>query len=356
MKWFFILSGLIACTGKPVRSSCPVKMSPSRVVVRFGDPFSVNCSSPSNQIQSMGWESPYGTGIGRQDGVSSVSLKIDSVTDWDLQPLCFINLLDNNQCAETLSVTVYKMPDSVSMSQPSQMGPMVEGEKYHMQCDIVNVAPVRNLSVSWHKGNKIIYTEAFDKTSPSPVNTSSVFTLTAQRSDNGTQIWCEAQLEFSPLVPNLHTILSKSHEVVVLYSPTFTKPENETLELRAGSKIILDCTARGNPMPVYSWHFPNPIQQTKKNEKENQHILASSIQFPGTYTCTASNTQGTKTKTFTVVEVTRNRTTLAALVGVFLCVAALLFIGGFFFVTPEGTFSFSKGSYLRGQPTSSGPV
>lgn len=102
------------------------------------------------------------------------------------------------------------------MSQPSQMGPMVEGEKYHMQCDIVNVAPVRNLSVNWHKGNKIIYTEEFDKTSPSPVNTSSVLNLTAQRSDNGTQIWCEAQLKFSPPVPNLHTIQSKSHEVVVL--------------------------------------------------------------------------------------------------------------------------------------------
>ncbi|KAF1379667.1 hypothetical protein PFLUV_G00178400 [Perca fluviatilis] len=356
MKWFFILSGLIACTGKPVRSSCPVKMSPSRVVVRFGDPFSVNCSSPSNQIQSMGWESPYGTGIGRQDGVSSVSLKIDSVTDWDLRPLCFINLLDNNQCSEILSVTVYKMPDSVSMSQPSQMGPMVEGEKYRMQCDIVNVAPVRNLSVSWHKGNKMIYTEAFDETSPSPVNTSSIFNLTAQRSDNGTQIWCEAQLEFSPPVPNLHTIPSKFHEVVVLYSPTFTMPENETLELKASSKIILDCTATGNPMPVYSWHLPNTIQQTKKNKKENQPILAPSIQLPGTYTCTASNTQGTKTKIFTVVEVTRNRTTFAALVGVFLCVAALLFISGFFFVTPEGTFSFSKGSYLRGRPTSSGPV
>ncbi|XP_078125559.1 hemicentin-1 [Sander vitreus] len=337
----------------PVRDSCPVNMSPSRVVVRFGDPFSVNCSSLSNQSQSMGWESTYGTGVGRKDGVSSVSLEIDSVKNWDLTPLCFINLLDNRQCSETLSVTVYKIPDSVSMSQPSQM---VEGKKYCMQCDIVNVAPVRNLSVNWHKGNEIIYTEAFDKTSSSPVNTSSVFNLTAERSDNGTQIWCEAQLKFSPPVPNLHTIQSKSHEVVVLYSPTFTGPENETLELKASSKIILNCTATGNPMPVYSWHFPHPIQQTKKNKNENQPILAPSIQLPGTYACTASNTQGTKTKTFTVIEATRNRTTFAALVGVFLCVAALLFIVGFFFVTPEGTFSFSKGSYLKGQPTSSGPL
>ncbi|XP_034750323.1 hemicentin-1-like [Etheostoma cragini] len=295
----------LSCYGKPVRSSCPVEisMSPPEVVVRFGDPFSVICSSPSNRTQSMGWESPYGTGIGLKDRASSVSLKIDSMKIWELKPLCFINLnVNHQQCLQTLSVTVYKMPDSVSMSQPSQTGPMVEGKKYRMQCDIVNVAPVGNLSVYWHKGNEIIYTEAFNKTSPSPANAASVFNLTAQRSDNGTQIWCEAKLEFSPSVPNLTAIRSKSHELVVLYSPTFTEPENETMHLEAGSKIILNCTATGNPMPVYSWHFPQPIQQTNINE--NEPILAPSFELPGNYTCTASNTQGTRTKTFTVIEVT----------------------------------------------------
>lgn len=84
--------------------------------------------------------------------------------------------------------------------------------------------------------------------------------------------------------------------------PTFTKPENETVELSSRSKIILDCTATGNPMPVYSWHFPHAIQQTTKNKNENQPILTPSIELPGTYNCMASNTQGTNTKYFTVVE------------------------------------------------------
>lgn len=107
-------------------------------------------------------------------------------------------------------------PDSVSMSEPSQTGPLVEGENYRMQCDIVNVAPVRNLSVHWHKGNEVFYTETFNESSVYPVNKSSVLDLTAHRDDNGTQIWCEAKLNFWPTGPNVPSIQSQSHEPNVL--------------------------------------------------------------------------------------------------------------------------------------------
>lgn len=350
MKWFFILS-VIAWTGKPVRSSCPFEMSPARVVVRFGDPISVNCSSELDRIESMGWESVVG-GTGTQFNVSSVVLEVESVKSWELRPICFINPVVGDQCSQTLSVTVYNLPESVSISQPSEMGPMVEGKQYRMQCDIVNVKPLRNLTVHWHKGNKIIATDTFDQSSPSfPVNTSSFYDLTAQRGDNGTEIWCDAKLDF---LPDLHTIHSKSREVIVLYSPAFTKPENETLELSARSEIILNCTAEGNPTPVYSWHLPHAIQQN--NQNENQPVLTPSPQLPGTYNCTASNSQGTQTKYFTVIEATRNYTTLAALLGVGLSLGAVLFVGLLFLLTPEGSFYCSKGSYMPGRPTSSGPV
>ncbi|XP_042360313.1 hemicentin-2-like [Plectropomus leopardus] len=340
---------------KPVSSSCPIKMTPPRVVVRFGDGFSVNCSSSSNRSTSVGWEAAYGQGRGLRPKASSTVLAIDSVIGWSFIPQCFINLLDGYQCSENLPVTVYKTPDDVSMSHPSQMDPMLEGETYRMQCDIINVAPVKNLTVYWHKGNKTIYTDRFQESSLSPLNKSSIFNLTAERGDNGTQIWCEVKLDFSPSVPNLPTVQSKPHDVIVLYPPTFTKPGNETMELSSGGKIILDCTATGNPMPVYKWSLAHPIQ-TKTNQNENQPILTPSIELPGNYSCTASNTQGKSTKYFTVVQAKRDRTTFAVLVGVLASLGVLLLISGPFFVTQYGTFSFSKGSYLKGQPTSSGPT
>ncbi|XP_010775768.1 cell adhesion molecule 3-like isoform X1 [Notothenia coriiceps] len=322
MKLFLVLSVFIAFTGKPVSSSCEIEFSPPNVVVRFGDPFSLNCSSTSNQIDSMGWEAIYGTGTGIQFGVSSVALKIDSVKDWQMEPQCFVNLENGVQCSETLNFTVYKMPDFIS--QPSQMDPMVEGEKYRLQCDIVDVTPIRHLFVVWHIGNSIIYEHSFTDNTTFPVNTSSVLNLTAQRGYNGAQVWCEAKMIFSPPVQSLPTIQSKPQKLIVLYSPTFTTPENETFELSARNKIMLNCTATGNPMPVYSWGFAHPIQQTKKND--SQLILTPSIRLPGTYNCTASNTQGSSTKYFTVIEAPSSHpgTTAGILIALFLAIIFIL--------------------------------
>lgn len=84
--------------------------------------------------------------------------------------------------------------------------------------------------------------------------------------------------------------------------PVFTTPGNETLELPAGSKVVLNCTAAGNPMPVYSWQFPHPTPAMNKDQNENEPILTPSFQLLGTYTCTASNHLGYKTKHITVIE------------------------------------------------------
>uniref|UniRef100_A0A8C3AFK6 Ig-like domain-containing protein n=1 Tax=Cyclopterus lumpus TaxID=8103 RepID=A0A8C3AFK6_CYCLU len=270
------------CLEQPVNSSCLVQMNPPSVVVRFGDSFSVNCSSTSDLIESMGLESRYGSSMS-SSGNSFVVLKVESVTDWEFEPICFLNHLRDGQCLQTLPVTVYKTPDTVSISPPSLEG-LVEGERYSIQCDIVNVAPVSSLSVHWHRGDAIFYTERFDGSSLSPVNKTSVFNLTAQRGDDETRIWCEAQLDFWTPVPNVPRIKS------------------ETLELSAGIKLSLDCTAAGKPTPVYSWRSPHHIQRT--NQNENQSVLALSIQLPGTYECTASNSQGSNTKYFTVTEAT----------------------------------------------------
>lgn len=102
------------------------------------------------------------------------------------------------------------------MSQPSQPGPVVEGENYSMQCDIVHVAPVKNFSVVWHKGNEILYDETFDEPSVLPVNKSSVLKRVAHRDDNGSPIWCEAKMNFWPKARNLPMLHSKAQEVIVL--------------------------------------------------------------------------------------------------------------------------------------------
>lgn len=55
-------------------------------------------------------------------------------------------------------------------------------------------------------------------------------------------------------------------------------------------------------MPVYSWDLAHRIQLTAENQTMHQPILTAYIQLPGIYNCTASNSQGSRTKHFTVVE------------------------------------------------------
>lgn len=73
--------------------------------------------------------------------------------------------------------------------------------------------------------------------------------------------------------------------------------------MTVGSKISLNCTARGNPVPYYHWQFPNFTQVWYRSL--NHPILTPSSKFPGVYICTASNSQGTVTKYFIITKAPR---------------------------------------------------
>lgn len=84
--------------------------------------------------------------------------------------------------------------------------------------------------------------------------------------------------------------------VFALVPPTFPSPEPEVLDLIAGAELTLNCTAIGNPTPMYSWQSSNPIQE----RMEDEAVLTSSSLQPGTYTCTASNPLEKRSKQFIV--------------------------------------------------------
>lgn len=107
-------------------------------------------------------------------------------------------------------------PDMIYMSKENLAAPLVEGKQYRFQCDIANVAPARNLSVSWHKRSGVFYTETFNDARVSPLNMSSVVSLTAHRDDDGTGIWCEAKLNFEPTGPSLPPVKGPSVKVAVV--------------------------------------------------------------------------------------------------------------------------------------------
>ncbi|XP_056106566.1 hemicentin-1-like [Rhinichthys klamathensis goyatoka] len=264
---------------------CPVQLNPERVIVEFGGSVSADCST-SVQHKGMGWEASEGAVPKSQD--SLITWRVSNLTEWDIKPLCYIN--HKEQCTVTLPVTIYKTPDSVSISTVNHTGPMMEGNQYELQCDVLNVAPVQNLTVNWYKGQTLVDQTIFTDTIHTPVSKTSKLLIRPDRADDGAQYWCEAKLELGEEGPQPPpTAPSKHLNVEVYYKP---KHSSSTETININDELTLNCTVKANPSPTYSWQSEH-LKETIKSS-----VLLSSTLSSGNYTCIASNSQGRDSKVF----------------------------------------------------------
>ncbi|XP_028456329.1 hemicentin-2 isoform X1 [Perca flavescens] len=292
LKWILTLCMFYSVSGE----GCSLILKPSRVVVGFGEPVSVSCEA-TRPVRVLGWESVISAAHTQRD--LSVRWKVDSLIDWIEEPICYgVFFTAPRQCEEKLNLVLYKTPDSVSIRPVNHTGPMVEGKEYQLLCEVQNIAPVQYLTLRWYKGQTEVYNHSFsDLTSSSPVQVSSILMVTPTKAENGAQYRCVAELELGPEGPQPPpTVTSEPLNASVYFPPMFLSPEPEVLDLIVGADITLNCTATGNPTPVYSWQSSNPIQE----RMEDEAALTSPSLLPGTYTCTASNTLEKKSKQFIV--------------------------------------------------------
>uniref|UniRef100_A0A668AQL1 Ig-like domain-containing protein n=1 Tax=Myripristis murdjan TaxID=586833 RepID=A0A668AQL1_9TELE len=274
---------------------CPLQLMPARLVVQYGDPASVNCSTSSTDPAGMGWEARKG-GTGFHDEARFVLWKVEELKDWTLEPLCYITLFDNEQCKKRASVTLYKNPDDVSVSLLEQ-GPMKEGSEYHLQCNITSVAPVQNLTVSWHKGNEVLKTESFNNTERTPEDVASFLSFTPRSHDNGVNLECRAQLSFGleTLPPSVSA--EYSAEVYCEFST------NLFIEITSGDDVTLNCSTEGNPSPVLQWTFisADGLTRTTRGNQSSINIIRATSTSAGIYICVATNKVGRVTRFTTLI-------------------------------------------------------
>ncbi|XP_035253442.1 hemicentin-1-like isoform X2 [Anguilla anguilla] len=321
-------------------SECPLKMEPSTVVVRYGDPVSVNCTV-SGFHDGIGWEASEGS-VDMVEDVQFVTWILETLTDWEIRPRCFGNFLfyaDHFNCFEVLSITVYKPPDSVSISAVTHTDPMLEGKQYQLQCEVQNIAPVQYLTVKWYKGETLENRTSYDALTKTPVNVSSTLLITPTSADDGAQYSCVAELELGPEGPQPPPeVKSDPFNIIVRYSPFFSNDDDdETLEVTEGEGVPLRCSAQGNPLPAYSWSSP-----LDEEEKTSQIQITSTSLTPGThvYTCTASNQLGQQSKNFTVKVVPQgDQTMLWMVIVIGLAVALFLILGYLYYKSRDGANS-----------------
>ncbi|KAK7175213.1 hypothetical protein R3I93_002193 [Phoxinus phoxinus] len=266
-------------------SECPVQLNPQRAVVKYGGNVSADCKTYI-QHKGMGWEASEGAVHMSTD--SLVTWRVSELTEWDITPSCYIN--HKEQCTVTLPVTIYKTPDSVSISTVNHNGPMMEGNQYELQCDVLNVAPAQNLTVNWYKGQTLVNQSIFTETIKTPVSKTSKLLISPDRADDGAQYWCEAELELGEEGPRPPPkVTSDPLNITVYYKPNikdcqdWSPTTGTSLDSYPKSYSLV-----GNPPPDISWRRkPSPGQL-------NASILLNTYDSDK-YEITASNEHGKST-------------------------------------------------------------
>lgn len=95
-------------------------------------------------------------------------------------------------------------PQKVSISFVNLTGPMLEGRQYTLQCTVEHVAPVKDLRVTFYRGQTALgQPQSINSTGTKPVTQNFSVDISPGREEDGAQYWCEAKLELGPEGPKL---------------------------------------------------------------------------------------------------------------------------------------------------------
>ncbi|XP_037620021.1 vascular cell adhesion protein 1-like [Sebastes umbrosus] len=225
--YIFLVVSLMNCLQDFQVSSCdencadkPV-FTPSRLVVKFGDPASASCSVCQHACLGNLFDVESPVGYKTTNG-TTVSWRVDRLTEWGSPPICYYNNnITNDQCCTYLPITVYQPPDNVSISFVDLTGPMFEGHQYTLQCTVQHVAPVQNLTVTFYRGQTALGQRlSKNNTEKKPVTEIFTLNITPSKEDDGAQFWCDAKLELGPEGPQLPpVVMSQNITTIFQYEP-----------------------------------------------------------------------------------------------------------------------------------------
>ncbi|CAL8312366.1 unnamed protein product [Arctogadus glacialis] len=192
-------------------SSCPLEIDPPRVVVPYGGSFSVLCRALTPMVEFIAVEFVYGVNL---YGTQNSTWSLKQVDAWDIIANCYVNLLPSSnytdeQCSEVIPVTVYKYPQNVTITDTeggTDAGDLDEGILRVFRCDVTDVAPVQDISVTWLIGNRTVLSHHhFNgwKDSKEPRDVTSLFSYEPRREDDGLHIRCQVNFNLGPSVPQI---------------------------------------------------------------------------------------------------------------------------------------------------------
>ncbi|KAM9393963.1 cell adhesion molecule CEACAM5-like isoform 2-T2 [Pholidichthys leucotaenia] len=297
------VSKMVKVTVKGAQQECPIEITEPSMVVRYQSQVRpAQCKSTSaysTNVKEIYWQS---------NASKTTFWSPDTHNGWDLDPVCIAEFNGIGTCQKSLSFTLYKTPDSVSVYVQDNSSSVVEGKKFELRCDIINVAPAQNLTVEWYQGNKAIgsgTTECWHGNIPdcsgvrSPVNVSSNLTIVLNRNHSGVQFRCEARLDLGAHKENMTS--SPLNITVLCYLEE------------------LVCEADGHPPPTIQW-----LNSSDKSPREEEGKLI--VSEPGVYICKATNDVNTTLHEVQLILTTDYLPLIAGLVAATVVIISIIFV------------------------------
>ncbi|XP_066065353.1 LOW QUALITY PROTEIN: intercellular adhesion molecule 5, partial [Chamaea fasciata] len=226
------------------RGTFTVVAWPRVAVVAFGGSVAVNCSRspcPDGDNVTLGLETPVGATPG-PGGLLWKSFRLENVSLWNPGDVTCAGRCGDSEDRDSVGVIVYQPPQRVTLDPVT---PVAVGDSVTLRCHVLEVAPVRNLTVTLRRGAETLRTETFgdgdDDGGSASVAVSHLLTVT--RGDHGQDVTCHAELSLRP-----HGPLFARAAVPVTLS-VFALPEPPQLLspsiLEAGTVTNVTCVVTG---------------------------------------------------------------------------------------------------------------
>ncbi|XP_071359870.1 vascular cell adhesion protein 1-like [Trachinotus anak] len=283
-------SGCEHCADEPV-------FTPSRLVVKYGDPTSALCSVCPSCADSV-FDLEKALGDITKNG-TTVLWRVESMTEWDTTVMCYYDDANGTQCCSNLPLTVYKLPDHVSISFVNHTGPILVGKHYTLRCEVQDVAPIENLIVTFYRGRTALGQLQSNNTKKTPVTETFSMDIIPGKEDDGVQFWCEAKLQLGPEGPQHPLVMSDRATATVYYKPQLEGPSDpDPITITEGGRLQLSCKAEGNPSPLHTWRVLPAVFPPM----DSSVLTIESVGFEhgGQYICDVTNGVGKSTVMYTV--------------------------------------------------------
>ncbi|XP_062975371.1 intercellular adhesion molecule 5 [Elgaria multicarinata webbii] len=168
---------------------------PENPVVERGGSLWLNCSTSCREADARGGLETSLIKEERDNGTGWATFQLVNITEWASATECSFSCYGEHKSVRT-NIVVYQIPEQVAWDPV----PMMElGKVYNLTCQVANVAPIRNLTVTLRKGKEKLHQETFEyHSAPEASDVAVTHTIIAQQEDHEEDVTCHATLDLRP--------------------------------------------------------------------------------------------------------------------------------------------------------------